>query len=725
MTETVFHYYPSAVVLFISGFRTDQFKNLTESALMASNVGMNREIVSLHIQRTIRNSPSTCSMTIVNNRQKFTRYVDVSRRSNVSNQSTLLNKDIEISQQLILPDNPQQEIQNLYNRTAPAKVYKWQTQTVYQSSSGSTKASTQTTVALPSFNVANYYPWKSYDDWKIWNEAILTDVVTQKSYAVSYSTDEKGKIREYWSLLDDGTIVKVPLDIVNPANSGQTFTLDTLSHDNRNYQRKFILTVYTNRQIMQMIKDTEWQGEDENVFNEGKCALQAMDRFVVFLSTRFDTNGNKNQSSQIRMIRVFSGVLNRVQQKWTPNMETIDVEGEDVTKFMRMSIVNVNPALPITFQNLPDQTSNEGITVWGDIFEGMRAPEIIRLLTLGGRGNNGNDILAIGEYAAEKGRGAKSTIFSVDANDYLPVALDQSAPSSSDFVVSTAAKRAKSFNVVSIRDILGDLFTKSTVHILDPFKDEAGIAGFTSYKLSLNGAYSFYQGDFKVRRDIAYKIAEDTDCLFYADGHGDIWFTPRDFSIARFLALNTEYKNAYVIDKESIYSYAFLEDDTNVYSSVYVDTVPPLGLAQAQSLGITRGAAKDYDVVFKYGQRIFTVSNPLLGDTLTHGFQGLTLYAKSLLQRLLAGRYQGQITIGMRAEIEPNSVIYVPIRNMFYFVETVDHDLDFGRSQSTTLYLTYGRKPWDLLPSRLSFSENDEIYKTDGSLQYPSNFKPQ
>jgi len=67
--------------------------------------------------------------------------------------------------------------------------------------------------------------------------------------------------------------------------------------------------------------------------------------------------------------------------------------------------------------------------------------------------------------------------------------------------------------------------------------------------------------------------------------------------------------------------------------------------------------------------------------------------------------------------------VYIPMRNMMYYVETVEHSFSFGGQFSTTLHLAYGHKPWELLPEILAFSKNDEVYLTDGQVNVLSSKK--
>jgi hypothetical protein len=81
---------------------------------------------------------------------------------------------------------------------------------------------------------------------------------------------------------------------------------------------------------------------------------------------------------------------------------------------------------------------------------------------------------------------------------------------------------------------------------------------------------------------------------------------------------------------------------------------------------------------------------------------------------MLAGKYQGQVTLTGRPELEHGMPVYIPVRNMIYYVETIDHAFTMGSQFQTTLHLAYGHKPWEFLPEVLTFSANDEVFITDG-----------
>lgn len=687
----VIHTFPNALVAFVKGFRSNPTTD--SQVVIAQSFGDIREISQLAVSLTCKNSPGTFSLTLVDTANKF-----------------------------IIPDYPDQEIQNMFSVDKNQRIQTSYSQ-INQSLSKGGKVVTTKSSGSTVTRAANYYQFPNYDSWASFVEGVVEDLSDSRKYTVSYTTDNNGNVIERFAIDRQGNIIIIPLASQDSTNG---FIDNDLSQSGQNFQYKvypspssskkgaspsyktYRLWKYRNDEIFTRYKSQE-QGTDPQTFKFGKCSISPMDRVVIFTAAKFNDDGSFDQTPDGRMLRVFTGIVNTVQQSYQQQQNMIQIQGEDVTKLMRLSILNVNPALFSDKIVIPDQTQTDALTVWSTILLGMTPPEIIELLTVGGisKGKPGSQprrILGIGEYVITGEKSQGDLYFHPNSNTYNTTVPQGQSPAS-----STVKNRVASF-----KSMLGDLFTHNTVHIIDPFESETNLEGFTPYKLNMNTNWSFYQGDFKVRRDIAYQVSEDTGFNFYADRNGEIWFTPQRFDITHILSARIP--NAYVIDDLSIVSYGFIEDDTNVYSSVYVSTDPDLGEASLQELGLFTAAYRDDDVMLKYGQRLFTIHNPLLRAR-TADSKSIYLYAKSIMQRILAGRYQGQITITYRPEIEPNHPIYVPCRNMIYYVETVEHNIQFGASATTTLSLSYGRKPWDLLPERLSFANNDHVYRTDGQLK--------
>ena len=578
----------------------------------------------------------------------------------------------------------------------------------------------------------NHYEFETYEQWASFSQYILIDPVTGKNYPTQFLRGQKGVVEERWAFLDDGSIVFVaktaaeestfvnafpsfPADIeVLQSRSVASFSFPVLEYGSEKADTKdFDVKRVANAYLQEVYKDEQEQGSEG--FNKGKCKIKPMDRVVIFMPPRFLDDGTFNQEPQGYLIRAFTGVVNTVQQGYSNGVHQITVQGEDVTKYMRISIINVNPALELSnIYKIADQDSHERINIWGNVLLGLTTPEIVRLVTLGS------------DFVKKKGTALNQKI---DGIGWYKFAEGDSRPE--DIVLNAhdntiMRKSASGFvGKYDFKSMLGQLFEKNSVHIIDPYREgNTSLRGFRPYELNVQNNWSFYQADFKTRRDIAYKSAEDSHFNFYADRYGHIWFHPNRFDMS--WIISAKIPEVYIIDEKSIISYGFVEDDSNIFTSVYVTTEPDFGKESLSEYGFYHGSFKDEGAMLRYGQRIFVSANPIINTKLPEPLSAskvtearslignsIKAYAKSLLQRILAEKYQGQITITGRPEIDPGRPIYVPMRNMIYYLETVDTSLDFGQSFQTTLHLSYGRKPWEYLPELITFSSDDEIYLTD------------
>lgn len=654
MQEKVTHYYPNAMVLFVSGF---QGVPSERDVLVASNIGDVKEINSVRITRTVRNSPGTFSLEIVNTGNKF-----------------------------LSPYDPNTEITDMYNYSKHKKIIATQTQDKYDTK-------------LNAFDRAGtYYRYSNWENWLENEIVMLKDEESQYKFPLQKTYDRGGNVREMWGYDILGNIITFTnVNTIINSSSGDIVTAKNA--------KQYRVLKKTNKDFIDNYKDRIEQGQELIKFNNGRLRIGAMDRVVIFMTERFSDSGKSPA-----LIRVFTGVVNSAQLSYSENRSTIQVQGEDITKYMRLSVINVNPALLLDQWSAIDQTPAEKITIWSTILKGLSAPDIMRLLTLGSN------------YVKNPGPALNQSIDGIGTyqiSDVIQRGMNIKVDSETNIffeVIKNNKRRTNQFNVnkISFRNALGGLFREHSVHIIDPYQPGSKLKGFRPYEISLNSSWSFYQADFKTRREIAYKVAEDTHFIFYADQYGEIWFHPPRFNHK--WIMSAEKPEVYIIDTESIISYGFIETDENIFSSVYVNTEPDFALESLGEIGFYTASFRDDITTIKYGQRLFTTSNPIINIKGKKGKQAIIMYAKSLLQRLLASKYQGQITITGRAEISPGMPVYVPIRNQIYYLETVDQSQDFGGSFTTTLHLSYGRAPWEFLPEILDFAANDDVYMTDAYL---------
>lgn len=669
----VTHTYPNALLIFVSNYQ----KTIGGSpdSVVVSNIGDVKEISSLSTSITIKGTPGTLSATIYNTGNKFHREDDPETEIPILYNYSQNKKRISVSAQAEISNPVNTSSNNTAKQNRLASINPGTTKTKLEDEPG------------------NFYEFKDYNTWKNFEYLILEDTADSKRYPLYYNRNNSGEISEYWTFDSQGKIIAIDNpSIFNGVLDGSVITLNIDSGS-----RTFILHRSTNKFFTDFYKDKNIQGNTTK-YKKGRCRIEAMDKVICFMSNHFtDTPTDTPQ-----MTRVFTGIVNSVQDGYSGKDETIVIQAEDVTKYMRLSYINVNPALLLDRAKDVNQTPDQKITVWTNILKGLNAPDIIRLLTLGH------------DYVVKK----TSHIQSIDGIGYYDIGNTAKIgtklrfnPEDNSFVEVTGTTSRKK---ISFKQALGALFTTSTVHVVDPFRNnKSSLKGFRPYELSIGTSWSFYQGEWKTRRELADRVAEDTHFVFYADRNGEIWFHPPRFNNSWILGADNP--KVYVADTNSIISYGFVESDQNIYSSVYVTTEPDFALDSLQTLGWYTASVRDDGVLLKYGQRFFTASNPII-NTKDRRDTALVAYAKSLLQRLLAGKYQGQITLTGRAEIEPGRPIYVPIINRIYYIETVDHNFTFGGQHTTTLSVSYGRKPWEYLPELMTFSANDEVYMTDAAL---------
>lgn len=662
MPEKVIHFYPDALVIFRKGFSLSELPNDSDIAI-ASNLGDIKEIQSIQITHTVRNSPGKFSLQISDTANRF-----------------------------IAPDDPASEIPNLY-------AY----------------SNRKIKVSGKSFAHGNYYEFKNFKDndvstsWSDFTNWILEDVETGERMVVYHRRDSSNRVVERWAFDSSGKMIYVvgngEYEIEKKLNDFPSGTLlrSTKTNSKSSPTKDYILHKYRNDEFITRYKDHYEQGDGADQLKKGKCIISPMDRVLIFMSRRFTTDGTNvvDQRPRHSMVRVFTGIVNSVQHGYSENNNTLTVEGEDVTKYMRLSVVNISPGLSGNNDvNIAVNISQVPAVTFTTILKNKSVGEIIRLVTLGGVAN-GSKLQEIGEYVIAGNNDSGDADFN---------------PETGEIIKHTNKKYSR--RIGSIRDQFNfnpngkdTLFEKSSVHIIDPFKP-TGIEGFRAYVEVYANQPDLYQNDYKDRREMAYEVAKDSQFEFFADRNGHIWFRPPRFNHGYILGAKNPH--VYIIDTESIISSGFVEDDSNLYTAAIVDAEGTFVQQPSQDTIPVRREFHDDLLILKYGLRILKESNPLIRAD--KNIDNITVYAKSLLQRVLRSRYSGQVTITGRPELDVGMPVFIPMRNMIYYVETVDHSFDFGGKFTTELHLTYGHKPWDYLPEFLTFSMNDEVMLTDGHL---------
>ena len=681
----VTHYYPDAMVVFVKGFR--DVENVSADKLLTIQT---KSIMSINLTMTVANNPSTFSLSIN-----------------------------DVGNQFLLPDQPEQEISNLENNS-DYQVRRDET----------TRDITSSTQPVHAYEFNGYnngeYPWLSFE-W-----GTLIDPSTKQRFMIYYKRDINNNIVYRWAFDENGEVIRVSDSIAestfqDPQSNGTTF----LFHIDNSSDRRFTLYKFKNQDFI-----NKYQLDVPNPLQHGRCKIEPQDRLVIFLSKRYK-EGNSgtfilNEAPKTELIRAFTGLVNTVQVSYNEGSgNTINVTGEDVTKWLHLSVVDVDPAA-IMGQELDmlkySATNSDALNWYTKIFQGLTTPEVVKLMCLGTQGyeadsRSKSEKSVLESHASIRGVGVFSAASHTNVNPET-VTYD---PEKDEFIVtdSTATPNSKRISTIDIRGILGNLFQKNSVHVVDPTK--VNLQGDPSKIIDTYNAYNQlfnipqkFQAEFHTRREICESAATDSNYNFYADRNGHIWFHPPRYYNG--WILSQENDKLYIMDDDSIISWAFVEDDTNVYSACIVSSEPNLLTGTPPANGIenfNRGAYIDETIMYKYGTKILTASNPFISGLdpgISFSNNKLNFWAKALLQHHLANKTQGQITITGRAEIDPGYPVYIPFVNMIYWVETIEHSINFGQTFTTTLHLAYGHKPWEEITEILTQSY-DAMQFTDSHLR--------
>lgn len=659
MTETITHYFPDALVIFVPSFIASARGGQTEAVIARNFQGkMIQEIASVHVMRTVANNPGTFSLSLINTDGKF-----------------------------FVPDNADAEIKALhtFSKNSPREL--------------------APEMQGIDFSGANYYNYSSAKQWEEMEVCSITEEGGDpiiNSYRVNTRKDINGNIIERWAFDFRGGIIKIDEKGTSPLfkdlNDGDiTPAYTTYYSGSPSTSKRFIVRKVTNADFFIKYKTSE-QGKERYKFIKGTLAVSPMDRVIIYMSKRFDEDGNMLQRPSSLLERVFTGVVNIAQDGYHNGTETVDIQGEDTSKYLRQSIIYVKPPLMKGDQTVNPFSSNHDIyTSQTDLFKGKKGPDIVKELLLG-RSEGATFLRPITEYAL-------SNTDRHTGDQKYDVILGK-------FVDKVSRKKGQSNRnitdeaVLDLSQMIGALFQKNKIHIIDPFDKKANLAAYRPYELSF-AQTPMYQTEFKTRRDIITSIARDMQFVFYTDRYGELWFRPPYFDNSHILA--APFPQYYIIDNPSIVSFGNVEDDSHAYTGIQVSTEPFMGKAPTKDNASLRASYQDDTLVTKYGQRVLMTSNPLIrinanqpGNRAT-----LSLFAKSILQRTNAEIRGGQIQIQLRTELDPGRPVYLPCRNMVLYAETIEHSVVWGQSATTTIHTKYGRKPWEMLPELLEFSKSD------------------
>jgi hypothetical protein len=108
--------------------------------------------------------------------------------------------------------------------------------------------------------------------------------------------------------------------------------------------------------------------------------------------------------------------------------------------------------------------------------------------------------------------------------------------------------------------------------------------------------------------------------------------------------------------------------------------------------------AVDYDLWRMYGISLpQQVDAPFLHDPASQ----LAPYAVSILNKARKEVLQGEVSIVGNEYQQPGEVVYIEDRDLLFYVDSVSHTFNYGKSFSTSMQIKYGHNPGEYIPTPL------------------------
>jgi len=424
----------------------------------------------------------------------------------------------------------------------------------------------------------------------------------------------------------------------------------------------------------------EYGGQLEN----GRCVFVPMQLMVCLLTRRF-----KNKNDPEDMIVAFTGFIDSVSEEYDGKTSMLRIQGTDVSKLMHITQANVNPSL--FERGLPGGGQYK---IWQNIFSGQQGWQIIRTLVIGGEDTEGQAVNGAGHF--------------VYNTKYNPDSSTRGKTVEKSAVLTGLKFQPTEWNNSVANDKLDTLFfSPGRVHIqILPFEvSPKGLRDLSVYKKIFGASFQNWQNEYRSHLEIANEVAQLSNYEFYADQFGDIWYHQPRFH--NYHLLTNDNPEVYVIRDEDIATHQFTESDKDVVSTVYVAGQPNYSEVAPQIMKMT-GFYEDSSLLRKYGRRMVSISHPYITDS-----RDCFYFAKSWMLRVNSGRFTGSVTLLGRPELRIHMPVYVPMRNMIYYITGISHKFIYGQTFTTTLQLKYGRKPWEILPEILDYGVPDKMSAED------------
>lgn len=202
--------------------------------------------------------------------------------------------------------------------------------------------------------------------------------------------------------------------------------------------------------------------------------------------------------------------------------------------------------------------------------------------------------------------------------------------------------------------------------------------------LSNAGQPNMFQSEYQSKLEIANACKEAVGFEFFMDVTGDIVFKPPFYN----LDVLSNKPVSWIQDIDVI-DYSFSESEAEVITHLQMQGSYEGG---AMDMGVTSdfntpfAQVIDYHLLQKYGWRTQTYNAEFISGTQALFYTGL-----DILDKTNAKRFRGTASIPLRPELRLGFPVYVAPKDQIWYLQGINHNIQFGGRASTSLTLSAKR----------------------------------
>jgi len=220
-----------------------------------------------------------------------------------------------------------------------------------------------------------------------------------------------------------------------------------------------------------------------------------------------------------------------------------------------------------------------------------------------------------------------------------------------------------------------DIITSTGETIEQPWLDISKIYPYGAESFNTAEPQAF-EPNLMNRLDVANEVKNQLHFEFFQDVDGTIVLKPP------FYNMDTRDNIIYVLEDIDIDNINIIDDESNVVTRLDVTGTITNGMPAGTGANPNYGFAIDKDLLEKYGLRTECISTNFITSS-----DEAFMYAHRELSKRNSLRSNASISMQGRPELKLGYPVFIKSKNMFGYLQTIDHDFTFGESFSSRLSL--------------------------------------